>query len=109
MNIPRKHHNPRYWILLHRLGFFFFFFFLFCFLTIVPRHEKTCFAICEQQRRRSACVSAVVRCLDSIILLVSIHEISSLNLDSVAAQAGLSLPWSETTNSNLFLIIPTLS
>ena len=23
-----------------------------------PRHEKTCFALCEQQRRRSACASA---------------------------------------------------
>ena len=22
-----------------------------------PRHEKTCYAICEQQRRRSACAS----------------------------------------------------
>ena len=25
---------------------------------IEPRHEKTCFCICEQQRRRSACASA---------------------------------------------------
>ena len=32
---------------------------------IEPRHEKPVFAICEQQRRRSACASAqsfVVRC-----------------------------------------------
>ena len=34
----------------------------------------------------------VVRCLDSIIPLVSISKISSLHLASVAAQAGLSLP-----------------
>ena len=26
--------------------------------TCEPRHEKTCYAICEQQRRRSACASA---------------------------------------------------
>ena len=33
----------------------------------------------------------VVRCLDSIIPLVSISELSSLYLASVAAQAGLCL------------------
>ena len=32
-------------------------------------------------------------CLASIISLLSIFEISSLYLASVAAQAGLSLPW----------------
>ena len=35
----------------------------------------------------------VVHCLDSVIPLVSISEISSLYLASVAAQAGLSQPW----------------
>ena len=38
----------------------------------------------------------VVRCLDSIIPLVSISELPSLYLASVAAQVGLSLPWSQT-------------
>ena len=38
----------------------------------------------------------VVRCLDSIIPLLVIAEISSLLLVSVAEQAGLSLTWSET-------------
>ena len=40
----------------------------------------------------------VVRCLDStrIIPLVSISEISSLYLASVAEQASLRLPWSQT-------------
>ena len=38
----------------------------------------------------------VVRCLDSIISLDSIAEISRLYLASVAAQAGLCLAWSET-------------
>ena len=47
--------------------------------------RKPLFAICEQQRRRSACASAqslisafVIRCLDSIIPLFSISKISSL-------------------------------
>ena len=38
----------------------------------------------------------VVRCLDSIISLVSKSEISSLYLASVAVQAGLCLTWSQT-------------
>ena len=38
----------------------------------------------------------VVRCLDSIIPLGSISEISSLYLVSVGEQAGLSLSWSQT-------------
>ena len=38
----------------------------------------------------------VVRCLDSIITVVSISEISSLQLVSEAEQAGLSLTWSQT-------------
>ena len=61
-------------------------------------------AICEQQRRRSACASAqqsahpcsligpfVVRCLD-------IHILAKFNLSrlSVAEQGGLSLTWSQT-------------
>ena len=45
---------------------------------------------------RSLISAFVVRCLDSIIPLVSISEISSSYLVSVAKQAGLSLPWSET-------------
>ena len=62
------------------------------------------YVIFEQQRRRSDCAShprslisaLVVRCLDSIISLDSIAEISRLYLVSVAAQAGLCLAWSET-------------
>ena len=45
---------------------------------------------------RSLISAFIVHCLDSIILLVSISEISSLYLVSVTAQTGLSLPWSET-------------
>ena len=42
-------------------------------------------------------------CLDSITPLVSISEISSLYLVSVAAQAGLSLTWTETLKTG-FLV-----
>ena len=38
----------------------------------------------------------VVHCLDSVIPLVSISEISNLCRVSVAAQAGSSLPWLQT-------------
>ena len=71
--------------------------------------RKPVFAVCEQQRRRSACASAQsdqhlrFRCLDSVIPLVSLHKISSLCLASVAAQAGLSLPWSQTPKTG-FLV-----
>ena len=56
--------------------------------------RKPVYALCEQQRRRSA--SFVIRCLKSLIPLVSISEISSLYIASVAVQAGLSLPWWQT-------------
>ena len=74
-----------------------------------PRHEKTCFAIGEQQRRRSDCAGAQsdqrLSCslLDSIIHLVSISETSSLQLVSVAEQAGLSLNWSQTLKTGFLL------
>ena len=45
----------------------------------------------------------VVRVLDSIIPLVSISEISSLYLAFLAAQAGLSLPSSQTPKTD-FLV-----
>ena len=64
--------------------------------------RKPVYAKCKQQRRRSACASTqsdqrlVVRCLEGIIPLTSIYEISSLYLVSAAEQADLSLPWSQT-------------
>ena len=45
----------------------------------------------------------VVRCLDSIIPLVSIFEFSSLYLVSVAAQTNLSLTWSETPKTGFLM------
>ena len=47
----------------------------------------------------------VVRCLDSIISLDSISEISRLQLASVAAQAGLCLAWSETPKDTLSFVV----
>ena len=52
---------------------------------------------------RSLISTFVVHCLDSIVPLVSISEISSLCLAAVAAQAGLSLPWSQTPKTG-FLV-----
>ena len=53
---------------------------------------------------RSLISAFVVCCLDSIIPLVSISEISSLHLASVAEQAGLSLSWSQTPKTG-FLVM----
>ena len=52
---------------------------------------------------RSLISTFVVRCLDSIIPLVSISGISSLYLASVAALAGLCLTWSQTPKTG-FLV-----
>ena len=61
---------------------------------------------------RSLISTFIVRCLDSIIPLISITKISSLYLASVAAQAGWSLTWSQipktgflVTRLNLILIV----
>ena len=45
---------------------------------------------------RSLISTYIVRCLDSVMSLVSVTTISSLMLASVAEQASLSLTWSET-------------
>ena len=47
----------------------------------------------------------VVRCLDSIISLDSIAEISRLYVASVAAQAGLCLAWSETPEDTFCRVV----
>ena len=52
---------------------------------------------------RSLISAFVVRCLDGMILLVSISEISSLHLVYVAAQGGLSHTWSLTPKTG-FLV-----
>ena len=45
---------------------------------------------------RSLISAFVVRCLDSVMSLVSVIKISNLMLASAAEQAGLSLTWSDT-------------
>ena len=71
--------------------------------------RKPVCAICEQKgadqtaHLRSLISTFVVRCLDSIIPLVSISEISSLYLALEAEQASLSLPWSQTPKTG-FLV-----
>ena len=52
---------------------------------------------------RSLINAFVVCCLNSIILLVSIHKISCLYLASVAEQASLSLTWSQTSKTGFLL------
>ena len=52
---------------------------------------------------RSLISTFVVRCLDSIIPVVSISETSSLCLASVAVQVGLCLTWSQTPKTG-FLV-----
>ena len=51
----------------------------------------------EPAHPRSLISTFIIRCLDSIIPLVSISEISSLYLAAVAAQAVLCLTWSQTS------------
>ena len=63
--------------------------------------RKPVYSICEQQRRRSACAFGqsdqhLCCSLLSRIPLVSISEIPSFYLASVAAQGGLCLTWSQT-------------
>ena len=54
---------------------------------------------------RSLISAFVVRCLDSIISLDSIAEISRLWLASVAAQAGLGVIWSETPEDTFCRVV----
>ena len=68
-----------------------------------PDHEKMCLKSyannkdADQPAHPRSLISAfVVRCLDSIISLDSIAEISRILLASVAAQTGLCLASSET-------------
>ena len=68
-----------------------------------PGHEKTCLMSyannkgADQPAHPRSLISAfVVRCLDSVMSLVSVTKISSLMLAFVAEHASLSLTWSET-------------
>ena len=73
--------------------------------------RKPVHAICEQQRRSAvqpaqpcSLISAyVVRCLDSIIPLLAIVEMSRPWLVSSAKQAGLNLPGSKTPKTGFLM------
>ena len=54
---------------------------------------------------RSLISAFVFRCLDSVISLDSIAKISRLKLASVAAQAGLCLAWSETSEDTFCRVV----
>ena len=68
-----------------------------------PGQEKTCLMSYANNKSadqpahpRSLIGAFVVRCLGSVMSLVSLTKLSSLMLVSVAEQAGLSLTWSDT-------------
>ena len=67
-----------------------------------PCQEKTVFAIREQQRR-SLISTFVVCCLDNMIPLVSISEISRLYIASMTAQASLRLSWSQILKTDFLM------
>ena len=63
----------------------------------------------DQPARMRRLISAfIVRCLDSIICLDSIAEISRLYLASVAAQARLCLAWLETPEDTFCRVVAHL-
>ena len=58
----------------------------------------------DQPAHLCSLISAfVVRCLDSIIPLLAIAEISRVQLVSVAEQASLSLTWSQTVKTGFLM------
>ena len=75
-----------------------------------PGQEKTCLMSyannkgTDQPAHPRSLISAfVVRCLDSVMSLVSVTKISSIMLASVAEQASSSLTWLETPEDRFFL------
>ena len=75
-----------------------------------PRHEKTCFMTYANNKGadqpahpRSLISTFVVRCLYSTISVLAKSKSSSLQLVSVAEQAGLSLTWSKPPKTD-FLV-----
>ena len=71
-----------------------------------PRHEKICL---YHMRSLHSLISAFVfRCLDNIIPLVSVSEISGLYLTFVPEQASLSLTWLQTLKTG-FLVMRLIS
>ena len=61
--------------------------------------------LCHMRTKKAQISAFVVCCLDSILSLDSIAEISRLTLASVAAQAGLCLVWSETAGDTFCRVV----
>ena len=83
-----------------------------CPMDTFSRNEKMCLMSyannkgTDQPAHPRSLISAfVVCCLDSIISLDSISEISRLQLPSVAAQARLCLAWSETPKDTFCRVV----
>ena len=81
-----------------------------------PGHEITCLMSnannngADQPAHPQSLISAfVVRCLDTVMSLVSVTKISSLMLSSVAEQACLSLTWSGTPEDEAHMYIDVFS
>ena len=81
-------------------------------IIIEPGHEKMCLMSYVNNKGadqplhpRSLINAFIVRCLDTIISLDSIAEISRLKLASVAAQAGLCPAWSETPEDTFWRVV----
>ena len=81
-------------------------------IQLEPGHEKMCLMSYANNKGedqpvhpRSLISAFVVHCLDSIISLDSIAEISRLYLASVAAQAGLCLAWSKTPEDTFCRVV----
>ena len=80
-----------------------------------PGHEKMCLIsyannkVADQPAHPRSLISAfVVSCLDSIISLDSMAEMSRLYIASVATQAGLCLAWSESPEDTFYRVVVQL-
>ena len=74
--------------------------------------ENTSSKVCEQQRRRTACISLhtvqhlFFHLLENIISKLATREISLFYLVYVAEQAGLGMTWSEATKTGFLASKP---
>ena len=77
------------------------------FTFYLSRAMRKC-VLCHMRTTKAQISAFVVRCLDCIISLDSISEISRLYLASVATQASLSLAWSETPEDTFCRVVAHL-
>ena len=84
-------------------------------IFIEPGHEKTCLMSYANNKGadqpahpRSLTSAFIVRCLHSVMSLVSVTKISSPMVASVAEQASLSLTWLETPEDTFSHVVAHL-